>query len=192
VIGLASLALVGAMGISGSVEAARPCPPACATTINVQMTPRPGGTGERGRYFLGVFPVEHGQVNTTIGGYWTGQGWAIGQVPVSFRQGPLAPFTQRVVIQEGLCALARNAGASGTFAIMVGYGHDVLMAQTRDIDALEQALNEAEGPNVAELQGIVNAFRETAAKDPRIGDVMAAQDMRERGTMREIGRVTCQ
>lgn len=189
-IGLANLAVAGSMALTGSVETARPCPPACATTINLRIAPVGQPTGPA-RFFLGVFPVEGSQANQSVGGYWTGQGWSISQVPVSFRQGNLAPLSERVVIREGLCALAKNAGATGSFAVFAGYGRDTLAEQIREVESMDAALDGLSGQQADEMRAVVRDFRAQAAKDPRMGDVVAAKDMRERGTLREIGRVTC-
>lgn len=190
-IALAGLAVAGSLGLAGSVETARPCPPACSTTINVRISPGQGSPNDALRYFLGVFPVEQGHANQSVGGYWTGQGWEIGQVPVSFHRGQRAALAQRIVIPEGICALARQAGATGTFAVYAGYGQDVLAEQTREVQAIEQSIAGREGPQVEEMRAVVQAFRTAAGDDPRMGDVAAAHDMRESGSVREIGRVVC-
>lgn len=179
-----------AFGLSGRIETQSPCPPACATTIQVSFNPQ-GQNEDRFRYFVGVFPVERGQPSLAMGGYWTGQAWVISQAPASFREGGSDPFTTTVRIPEGICARARSAGFTGQLSVQIGYGKDMLAAQLRDVEAIEQASTDVSGPEGAEMMDMASAFRDLATSDPRMGDVLASQHMRQNGTYRQIGSVMC-
>lgn len=183
------LAVALAASISGSVQDRRPCPPVCSTTINLQIVPTAQQRGQPGRYFLAAFPVEGGQPNMAVGGYWTGSGWQVSAHPASFRQASLSAVQDRISIQHGLCALAAESGVSGEFAILAGYGVDVLKLASDEAETSAGDLS-GDSPYAVEMRDALAKFQ--GMQSPQLSDFAAARAMREDGSLSEIGRVRCE